>query len=1118
MKLNLKKLPFPRGKAAHCYVLLIMKLTTILLLTACLQVSAMADAQSISYSKQHASLEDVFNAIRAQTGYEFLYNYTMISKAKSQDMNFGKTPLIKVLDEIFKDQPLTYTILDKTIVVLERSRHPEKVNANVAAAIAVQGTVTDAENGKPLIGVTIQVKGGSTGTITDESGRFNLSVPNDAVLIVNFIGYDKTEVAVNGRSVIAISLKAIPTLLNQIVVVGYGTQQKANLTGAVVQIEGSELKRTASPNISNAIAGRVAGVIANNRSGLPGDDGSSLSIRGFNTFGGGQGPLVVVDGVADRGLDRIAAEDIESITFLKDASAAIYGVRAANGVILVTTKRGKIGKPVVSYNGSYGLQQLTRMRKLVGSGDYYTYYNEVGTLNTPQSEIDKYYAGNDPLNYPSVDWYKAVFKKNAPQTDHTISVSGGTDQVKYYISGQMLDQGSNFKNSIIKYKQYNVRSNIDARISKQLKVNLDLTARKENRDYPSHDLGGILHEVISAYPSLPDYWPNGLPGPGIDHGLNPAILVGGAPGYEKKEDKNFMSKIGFEWQPSFLLDGLTLSGYGAFDVSTYSGTTLNKKWDNYLYNQATGEFINNRNMTDRSRIGRSESTSFVENYFLKLNYEKKFGVHNVNAFIAYEQNEDKYRSLNAFRYDLVSDKLDQLFAASAVGQQNGGMGAQTARQSVFGRIGYDYNNKYLADFSLRYNGSFNFAPQHRWGYFPALSLSWRISEEDFFKNWTSAFEQLKIRASWALMGNDDVAQYQFFNSYAMGSGGVFFGPDIDPVQQVYLSATENPIITWEKQDTRNVGLDAIFLDGKFSVTADYFRYLRRDILAHRNASIPTYTGLSLPDENIGRSLNRGFDLSATYSSKARDFNYKIGGNITYAKSKILFRDEPKEVPEWQKSEGQPIDAWLIYETNGIYRTQEEVDKSAHLNGAAPGDIWIRDRNGDGSISSEDKIRVPESATPKLVYGITLGASYKNFEFNMLLSGQAKAKQLILPQRQSSVGAPPIWLYEDRYTANNTDAKYPRAFNNADFRNNIDADFWLVDASFLRLKSMEISYNLPKSLLSKVGCAGARFYVSGFNLLSFDNLKKYDLDPETNNVTGNNYPQTRIYKFGVNLDF
>lgn len=985
--------------------------------------------------------------------------------------------------------------------------------------IQVTGTVAN-ESGEPIVGVSITEKGTKNGTLSLANGHFTLSVSgNKAILVISHTGFITQEIAVANNINLQVTLQPESKAMNEVVVVGYGTQKKSTLTGSIATVKGADIVQTGSANVSNAIAGRVPGVIANNRSGRPGADESSLLIRGINSFSGGTAPLYVIDGIPDRNFSRINPDDIESITVLKDASAAIYGVRAANGVILVTTKRGKTGKPTIQYNGSYGVQQLTRLPQTVNAWQYMTYYNEINANTYVQSEIDKYKTGTDP-NYTSTNWLNEVFRSNAPQTTHSLSVNGGTETVKYYFSGQYVDQSSNFKNSIERYKQFNFRSNIDARINKNLKVNLDVAGRQENRTYPVWGVSSILHEARSMYPFVPAYWQNGLPSNGLAGGRNPVILVTGLPGYDKTNNYILTPLAGFELKLPFITEGLSLSGYASYDINLKHRKVFNKPWDAYSYNKTTGVYSNVRGSTGIPNVAQDEGMYNGSTRFIKLAYDKQFGKHSLNTFAGYEATTSTSWGTYAYRTNLLSDEIDQLFTGTTTGQQTNSSASQDGRESYLGRVAYDYNNRYFAEVSMRYNGSFNFAQGKKWGTFPSVSLGWRISDEAFFKKNIHFVDLLKIRASWGIMGNDAVAQYQFLKRYQLVSNTSYYSYFGDYVRSnsLSLAGTENPNITWENQDSKNIGFDAAFLDRKLTITADYFRYLRTDILAKRNASIPLYTGMSLPDENIGKSLNRGFDFSVAYNDHAGDFNYSIAVNGTYAKSKVIFRDEAEAVPEWQKLQGFPIDSWLLYATQGIYRSQQEIDNSPHLPGARPGDLWIKDIDGSKTITANDQVRTYQTSTPKIVYGLNLGLSYKMISFNALFSGQAMAKQLINSQIQGSLIAPPQWLYDGRWTADNPNSTYPRAFNsnsvNAVYNNY--TDFWLRDASFLRLKSLEIACNIPSGVYTKFGFTSMRLYASGFNLLSFDKMKKYGIDPETNNVTGVNYPQSRIYRVGINI--
>ncbi|MCO5949263.1 SusC/RagA family TonB-linked outer membrane protein [Mucilaginibacter flavidus] len=1053
-------------------------------------------------------------------------------------MNFNskaKLLLWLYLPKILSPIPLTALII---ITVLTQAnagtntRHPfsgakkthESGPTFLAEVIKIEGKVTD-EKGATLPGVSVKIKGSANGTITNSDGKYTITVPNEqTILVFSYIGFNSQEQKVGNSTVINIVLTGKSSTLNEVVVVAYGTQKKGSVIGAVSTLKGEEVLQNASPSVSNSLAGHIPGLIINNRSGEPGNDGASLLIRGLNSFGGGTGPLIVVDGIPDRDLNRINPDDIESVTVLKDASAAIYGVRSANGAILITTKRGKSGKPVIHYDGSYGLQQITRLTQRVNAWEYMTYFNELN-LNQgnsapyPQSDIDKYKAGNDP-NYTSTDWVNAVFRKNAPQNNHSLSVQGGGEQVKYYFSVQSLDQQSNLRNSDERFKEFNIRSNIDATISQNLKVNLDIAARKEDRNSPVISMSQILHEAVSMYPFLPVYWQNGYADAGVSNGRNPVIMTSPAAGYDKTSNYILNPKLGFDLKLPYITPGLSVNGYAAFDYNYRAEKTFNQPWDAYTYDMTTKTYNNQRSGTSILSLAQDGRLTNENTYFIKLAYDQQFGKHTINAFAGFEQNTTNWNDTYAYRRDLLSNQLDQLFTGSAVGQNATGSAYQDGRESYLGRVAYSYANKYLAEATFRYNGSFNFPADKRWGLFPAVSLGWRISEEDFFKNNFKGIDQLKLRASWGLMGNDAVAQYLYVTRYQLQQSPEYysyFGDGYTEAKNLYLSATPNPNITWEKQDTRNIGFDAAFLSNRLTVSFDAFRFLRKDILAQRNASVPLYTGLSLPAENIGKSLNRGIDFSINYNETKGTVKYHIGGNFTYAKSKIIFRDESPNIPAWQKSTGYAIDSWLVYQTKGIYHTQAEVDNSPHMPGVKPGDLWIVDKSANGQITSDDMVRIPESATPKIMYGVLMGAEYKGIALNLVWSGQAMAKQMILPQLEGSLAAPPAWLYNGRWTPQNPNSQYPRAFNYTDPRNSVYADFWLRDASFMRLKTAELSYTLPANTFEKYGIGSVKVFFGATNLFSIDGLKKYNVDPETNSITGVNYPQSRIFRLGLNVN-
>ncbi len=1125
MKLNRIDLSFSRNGRLKKYFL-IMRLTSLLTLFLTLQMSASVWSQTMNVKLKNSTLQELFIQIEKNSNYRFFYNNDEVDVNQKISIDVEEKTVGKILTTVLEGTPYSFKEMDNKLILIERTGNQTKsFGTEFQQQKSIKGTVKSS-TGESLPGVSVVVKGTSNGTITDSNGNYLISnILANSILQFSFVGMKTQDAVVGNKSVIDVTLQEEAIGLEEVVAVGYGTQKKGSLTSSVTNVKGKEMLQNSSSNVSNALAGRTAGVIAVNRSGQPGEDNSTILIRGLNSFGGGTSPLIVVDGIPDRDMNRINPNDIESVTVLKDASAAIYGVRSANGVILITTKRGQSGKPTIHYDGSVGIQQLTRMDKRVGSWEYMTYYNELNlnqgnTAPYAQSEIDKYKAGNDP-DYTSTDWIAAVFRKNAPQSNHSISVNGGNDQVKYYLSGQYLSQESNFRNSDERFKEYNIRSNVDAKISKNLKINFDLSGRKEDRQHPVVSVANIMHEAVSMYPFLPVYWSNGYPNACISAGRNPVLMTSSLPGYDNIVNLIVNAKIGFDLQLPFITKGLSVSGYSAFDYNDRSQKKFQQPWDAYTYDKTSKTYNNQRNSTSIISLYQSEQRSNENTYFVKLAYDNQFGKHGFNAFVGYEQTSSTWRDTYAYRRDLLSSTLDQLFTGSAIGQNATGAATQDGRASYLGRFAYNYSNKYLVDVTMRYNGSFNFPANKRWGLFPAVSLGWRISEEDFFKNNIQGIDQLKLRASWGLMGNDNVAQYLYVTRYQVSTTPeyyTYFGSNYTEVKDLYLAATPNPNITWEKQDTRNIGFDLTTLNNKLEISFDGFRFLRSDILAQRLASVPLYTGLSLPKENIGESLNRGVDFSVNYTEKNTPVKYHLGANFTYAKSKIIFKDESPNIPEWQRTTGRSITSWLVYQTNGIYHTQAEVDGSPHLAGAKPGDLWLLDKSGDGNITSDDKVRIPESSTPQIVFGLLMGTEYKGIALDLVWSGQAMAKQMILPQMQGSVVGPPQWLFDGRWTAENPNAQYPRAFNSNDIRNSTYADFWLMDASFIRLKSAELSYTIPAGLFSKLGISDVKVYASGFNLFSIDKMKKFNRDPETDNTTGVNYPQSRIYKFGLNIGF
>ncbi|MCI5663807.1 MAG: TonB-dependent receptor [Mediterranea sp.] len=997
--------------------------------------------------------------------------------------------------------------------------------ANHAVAITqqsqtIKGTVVD-NTGEPVIGANVLVKGTTTGVITDIDGNFTLEAPVGSTLVISFIGYETREV----KATVApmnIVLGDDAQALEEVVVVGYGVQKKATVTGSVSSVKGGELKAAGTANVTNTFAGKLPGVVAVNRSGEPGSDWSDILIRGKGSLNDNS-PLIVIDGVANRsGLERLNPNDSESVNVLKDASAAIYGAQAANGVILITTKRGSSDKPVITYNGSFTLSQNTRTPNLMNAYECMTWTDEIrkGNGQAPLYENIKGGYLDGTINrdqYGDTDWMDVVFRNFAPSTRHSLSVAGGSEKVKFYVSGDYTYQEPNYRNTVFNFQTGQVRSNIDARIHDNLKIGVDLDVRKEKRNNSVISTGDIFWEAFMAYPWLYDYYPNGLPGPGLANGNNLAILVSGKDtGYDRVSDVYMNSKFSFELDMPWITEGLKLSGYAAFDYHAREEKQLWDVWDTYDYNANTGEYIKKTTNMNGNNISLNQShdDNITRTYHLKLDWARTFGDHRLSAFVAYEQSEYEGEGFWAWRGYYLSNRPDYLNFGADKEKTNGGSGYVSARQNFFGRFNYTLMDRYMFEFTLRHDGSMNFAPNHRWGTFPGLSVGWRVSEEEWFKKRFDFVNDLKLRASWGKLGNDRVDAFQYLSTYDMYNGAIL-GETPNITKGFLPGRIGNPNITWEKVDSKNIAIDANLWNGLLGFTAEYFYQNRTDILTPKQASVPYYTGLSLPDQNIGEVSNQGVELMVTHRNHINDVNYHVSGNFTFTKNKIKFFDEAANTPEWQRRTGHAIDSWLMYKTDGIYQTWEEVNSTPHFANAQPGDIKYVDVDGDGAITDNDRIRSSIGNVPQIVFGLTLGAEWKGLEFSMLWTGQAKVKQMIVPYSYNLDKE----FYNNRWiSAEETpNAKYPRAFDKDDYENTRWSDFWLYDASFLRLKNMEIAYNLPKSLTTKLNVQNVRLALTGTNLLTFDHIKIQD--PESSATsTGQAYPQARTYTFGVNISF
>ena len=1003
-----------------------------------------------------------------------------------------------------------------------------------AQEMTVRGVVS-ATTGESVIGAGVMIKGTATGVTTDLDGRYELSAPENATLVFSSIGYKTLEVRLDGRSVVNVALETDSELLEEAVAIGYGSQSKITLTGSVTQTSGAELVKNSSVNLSQGLAGRLSGVVVSNRSGEPGNDDATMFIRGRSTLDDNS-PLIIIDGIPGRDdeFSRLTGEEIESINVLKDASGAIYGSRSANGVILVTTKRGVYGEaPRVTFTYDIGLQQPTRLVDMADAVLYTHAYNDELAITGAapyynETQLQHYAAGDDLILYPNTDWLDEIIKPVSVQHKYGVSVNGGSDRVAYFVQFNGQYQDGIYEKSATNYAQYNVRSNVDIKVTESLRLGVDLNVRRQQKNYSafpssSENDNGIFYTAIRMKPTGATYYPNGL----LRGGTNPAVLVQDLTGYDRTSINTINTTFNLGWDMSWLTEGLSVNARMAYDVVGEFRKNWLKNWDYWEYDEIT-ELYNQRTISYWSSPVLHE---YQENYQTltinaNINYERDFNGHHVSALAGFEQSSYRYDTFNAGINSYDSDLLDEFFAGTADKSWYAidGYAKETARRSFFGRIGYDWKSRYMIQAIIRFDGSENFPKESRWGIFPGVSLGWRISEEPFVKNNAPWLTNLKLRASYGEQGNDSIDPFQYLTTYEYTAlTGYSMKIDDKEVSFIIPGTIPNPKVTWEVARTWNVGLDGRIFNGMLGWEVEYFHTRRSNILCTRNASIPYYTGLTnnLPDENIGIVSNRGVELQLTHENRVAngEFLYRIGGNIMYARNRIEYMDETPwgEGHEYMNATGHPMGAELYYQVIGINKTQEDLEKYPQMAGATLGDFIFADLDENGVIDTYDRKRCDLTTVPELVFGLNFEAQWKGFDLSVLFQGQGRARYYYAPLMDPVSGNVEREAAEKAWTLNNTDSDWPRLGSNVSNGHTTRSSFYYRDASFLRLKNVELGYTFNQAMFgTKVGIRSLRIYIAGYNLLTFSGLK--NVDPETDDESYQNYPQMRIFNAGVKLTF
>jgi TonB-linked SusC/RagA family outer membrane protein len=992
------------------------------------------------------------------------------------------------------------------------------------AQLKVTGNVTSAS--LPVIGATILVKGTSTASQTDDKGNFTINAAPNSTLVFSSVGFLAQEIPVNGRTTISVTLVSASKTMEDVVVVGYGTQKKATLAGSVSQISGSDIAKSPSANVTSSLQGRLPGLTAVQRSGQPGRDDANLLIRGGGSLSG-NGPLIIIDGVQRSLIGRLNPDDVESISVLKDASAAIYGARGANGVILVTTKSGSRGKADFTFTYKRALSEPTKVPAVLDAATFAEVYNEgayyragrnASYWNNPQynaATIQKFRDGSDPILFPNTDWVGLVLKdKPAYQENINIQVNGGSDKVRYFMSFGTLDQNGNFVSDPTRYRQYNARIKVDIDLVKNFTIGANLSAIFNNRTFSPVASNVNFTNILQANPTLVGVYPNGLIGPGR-LGENPLLM--NQRGYDQINDNPIYSTFTASYKLPFV-PGLKIDGSFNYDFSSQFQKTWNLPYTYNEYNTQTGNY-DLKNGTGQAAASLRDTyrryTTLMTN--LRISYDRTFfNDHHILAMLGTEQQQSKNTDAFAERRNYLSTAIDQINVGSAAAEDasNGGSASFDAYDNYFGRLNYEYKSRYILEALFRYDGSPRFPEGRRFGFFPAASAAWRISEEEFFKSSVHFVNQLKLRSSYGQLGNDQIAAFQYYQFFGFG-GNYVFGNSVAP--GLTTGTLPNPLVTWERAEKLDFGLDATIWNGKLGIDLTYWRQKRTDILIARNLAIPATIGFpGVPPENFAKVNSNGVELILSHRSGIGKLTYNLSGNIAYNKSTIIEQDEVPPAEAYQKITGAPVGSGLYYKADGIYNTKEELDASPHHSNSQVGDIKIVDLNGDKIINDRDRYRIPYRSQPKFVFGLNSDFQYKNFDLNIFLQGQTGAKVYFgdaaaLGGTDFSNSA--VWRATDRWTEANPNASKPRS----DMWQPGNTTFFLLDATFVRLKTVEIGYSLPASLLQKTrALKNFRVFASAFNLATWAKEITF-ADPELDG-TYLAWPQQRIINFGASIKF
>lgn len=1107
-------------------LLRIMKLITVIMIAFIVQIHASTFGQYVTLKENNKNLRSIFKEIRKQTGYLVLYESSIVNRAAVVTVALDKVPLNEALKIILQNQALDFEIKQKSIILSKHKIDIEPV-AEKIQQIDLKGKVSD-ESGKGIPNVNVSIKGTKKGVSTDTQGNFSITLASgENEIVVSAVGFETQTIAVNNRTTINIILKEMTAKLDEFVVVGYGTQKKINLSGSVSTVSGKTITERPVPNLTNLLQGRISGLDVVQPTGEPGRDNGSFRLRGQGSYGSSSAPLILVDGVIGS-INNLSPQDIENVTVLKDASSAsIYGARAANGVILVTTKKGKAGTDIIEYNGSYGISEATRVPELItNSVTYMEMYNQAKARSGQpaqytQAQIDAYKNNPNSDQYPNFNWLDYILG-TGPIHNHSLGFSGGTAKSTYNISLNYLDQNSITKGYL--YKRYNGLLDFSNQLNKRVKVGANINFSYQDLKAPWLVNDDLLLLAYAAAPTFMPYLPDGS---------------------GRVATRDYVSSGGTNRTPeevyntgSQFTKNYNVNAQGFIDVNIVKGlqwyskaavTFFNQDFRNRQFRSPSFAYQPNANGVyqevgngNSNFVGLQQSSArnITKIFYSTLNYNTKFANdHNFSALFGYEQQDNRSTNLSGNRFDFPNNTIMELDGSSPLNQSLGGNSSEWALRSLFGRIGYNFKEKYIIEGNIRYDGTSRVSPDFRYGTFGGGSAAWKVSEESFIKDNFTWIDNLKLRTSYGVLGNQEILIDGVLNNY--------------PYQDI-LSLTTYPYTTslnsgvqlnrlnakdlrWEKTAITDFGLDVDLFKGLFGATVSYYYKNTTDILERRR-DVPASIGLTAPTVNAGSLVNKGIEIELRHQNRIGEFTY--GANFIFHRYRNKLTSVLAETLGTFEI-GQPINNFFVYDWIGIFQSQAEIDASPKQPSSGvlkPGDLKIRDVDGNGTVGPEDRIRI--SSFPGYTYSFSLNAGWKGFNLSAFFQGVEGQKVSVSqwgyePFMQGS--APPT-KFLNAWTPTNPSNTVPAVYlTGYQGVSGYNSTYFLQDASYLRLKNLYLSYNLPENISNKIASKGITIYASGDNLITWT---KYEGNDPERAGSGRfaQFPQIKIYTIGLKVKY